>query len=176
MIDFIAIAAMILFLRIGQDTLFLAKIDAFNRNNKYYSMSINFVEAMYGITVIKIILDLMQRSVWYLLIFGLGSTLGGLLVSIIKRKLDKKLQGERKYFVRISLEDDIDRTELISILKERNYEFTLATREYLKGHSRLIIEGSLENRKRMLELKEILRGRKGKHVTIFRADEVYLLK
>ncbi|OQY32374.1 MAG: hypothetical protein B6241_11115 [Spirochaetaceae bacterium 4572_59] len=172
----VLIAIMILILRIGQDTLFLAKIDAFNRGNKIYSMSINFLEAMYGITVIKIILGLMQRNPWYVLVFGFGSMIGGLLVSGIKGKLDKRLQGQRKYFARISLENDIDRSELISILKEKNYEFTIARREYLNGNSKLIIEGSLDNRKRMLELKEILRGRPGKHVTIFRADEVYLLK
>jgi len=174
--EVVLIAIMILILRIGQDTLFLAKIDAFNRGNKIYSMSINFLEAMYGITVIKIILDLMQKSPWYVLVFGFGSMIGGILVSGIKGKLDRRLEGQRKYFARISLENDIDRSELISILKEKKYEFTIAKREYLNGHSKLIIEGSLDNRKRMLELKEILRGRQGKHVTIFRADEVYLLK
>ena len=52
----------------------------------------------------------------------------------------------------------------------------MASREYLNGRKKLIIEGSLDNRKRMLDLKEILRGRPGKHVTIFRADEIYFLK
>jgi hypothetical protein len=50
---FVLIGLAILGLRIGQDTLFLAKIDAFNRDSKAYSMAVNFVEAMYGITVIK---------------------------------------------------------------------------------------------------------------------------
>ncbi len=174
--EIILTAFMILILRIGQDTLFLAKIDAFNRNNKYYSMTINFLEAMYGITVIKIILDLMQKNPWYVLIFGAGSMLGGLLVSHIKVKLDKRLQGQRQYFVRISLDNDKDRSDLIQILKENEYEFTMANREYLNGRTKLIIEGSLENRKRMMDLKGILRGRPGKHVTIFRADEIYFLK
>ncbi|MCK5672230.1 MAG: hypothetical protein KAH95_02580, partial [Spirochaetales bacterium] len=61
MIDIIWTALLILLLRVGQDTLFLAKIDAFNRANKVYSMSVNFFEAMYTITVIKIVLDLMQK-------------------------------------------------------------------------------------------------------------------
>ena len=174
--EIILTALLILVLRIGQDTLFLAKIDAFNRNNKYYSMTINFLEAMYGITVIKIILDLMQKSPWYVLIFGAGSMLGGLLVSHIKIKLDRRLQGQRQYFVRISLDDDKDRSDLIRVLKENEYEFTMANREYLNGRTKLIIEGSLENRKRMIDLKNILRGRPGKHVTIFRADEIYFLK
>ncbi|MDC7236086.1 MAG: hypothetical protein PQJ58_22885 [Spirochaetales bacterium] len=170
------IAGMILLLRIGQDTLFLAKIDAFNRGNKYYSLSINFFEAMYGITVIKIILGLMQTNPFYVVIYGVGSILGGLLSSAIKKKLDKKLIGQRQYYARISLENDRDRSELIKTLSDNNFDFTMSTREYLNGKTRLIIEGSLENRSRMIELKDILRGRPGKHVTFLRADEIYLLE
>jgi uncharacterized membrane protein YqhA len=99
MIDIILTALLILILRIGQDTLFLAKIDAFNRGNKLYSMSINFFEAMYAITVIKIILDLMDKSIYYVLFFGLGSLLGGLVSSTIKTKLDNKLEGQRKLVI-----------------------------------------------------------------------------
>ncbi len=174
--EFILIALLILFLRIGQDTLFLAKIDAFNRSNKYYSGAINFVEAMYGITVIKIILDLMQSNLSYIVIYGMGSVLGGLLSGYIKGKLDKRLIGQRQYYARISLEDEIDRTELLNILVKENYDFTVSKREYINGKTKLIVEGSIENRSRMLKLKEILRGRPGKHVTFLRADEVYLLK
>ena len=176
MLDFFLIALMILLLRVGQDTLFLAKIDAFNRSNRYYSSAINFVEAMYGITVIKIILDLMQSHLSYILIYGTGSILGGLLSGTIKNKLDRKLIGQRQYFVRISLEDEIDRSELLKILVEENYDFTVSKREYINGKTKLIVEGSIENRSRMLQLKDILRGRQGKHVTFLRADEVYLLK
>ncbi|RDG32464.1 hypothetical protein DV872_07900 [Oceanispirochaeta sp. M1] len=167
---------MILLLRIGQDTLFLAKIDAFSRGNKYYSLSINFFEAMYGITVIKIILNLMQTNPMYVVIYGSGSILGGLLSSAIKKKLDKKLIGQRQYYARISLENDIDRSELIRTLSNHNYDFTMSTREYINGKTKLIIEGSIEDRSRMVELKEILRGRPGKHVTFLRADEIYLLE
>ncbi len=176
MISILLIGLAILVLRIGQDSLFLAKIDAFNRDNKYYSMAINFLEAMYGITVIKIILDLMDRSSIYVLIYGFGSILGGLISSAVKRKLDDRLEGQRKFFARISLEDDIDRSELIETLKERHFDFTMEIREYLDGTKRTVIQGSLENRKRMLELKDVLRGRQGKHVTIFRAEDVYLLR
>ncbi|MBF9016750.1 MULTISPECIES: hypothetical protein [unclassified Oceanispirochaeta] len=176
MLDTIRIAGMILLLRIGQDTLFLAKIDAFSRGNKYYSLSINFFEAMYGITVIKIILNLMQTNPMYVVIYGSGSILGGLLSSAIKKKLDKKLIGQRQYYARISLENDIDRSELIRTLSNHNYDFTMSTREYINGKTKLIIEGSIEDRSRMVELKEILRGRPGKHVTFLRADEIYLLE
>ncbi len=174
--EFLLIALLILVLRIGQDTLFLAKIDAFNRNNRYYASGINFLEAMYGITVIKIILDLMQRNLSYIVIYGTGSILGGLLSGYIKNRLDRRLIGQRQYYARISLEDEIDRTELLDLLVKEQFDFTVSRREYINGKTKLIVEGSIENRSRMLVLKEILRGRPGKHVTFLRADEVYLLK
>jgi hypothetical protein len=109
MLNIFLVIGLILLLRVGQDTLFLAKIDAFNRGNLYYSMGINFIEAIYGITVIKIILDLMDLSPFYVIAFGGGSLLGGLVIGSIKRKLDRKLMGQRRYFSRISLENDVDR-------------------------------------------------------------------
>ena len=175
MIHSFLIAGAILLLRIGQDMLFLTKIDAFSRNNKYYSMSINFVEAIYGITVLKLILDLMKLNYFYVFIFGMGSMLGGLVVYKIKQKVDYKLQGQRKYFARISLENDIDRTELIKTLAAHNFEFTVDVKAYINGKIKTIIQGSLDNRKRLQELKDILKGRPGKHVTILRADDIYLL-
>lgn len=176
MIDIVLTALLILLLRVGQDTLFLAKIDAFNRGNKIYSMSINFFEAMYTITVIKIILDLMQKSVYYVIFFGIGSLLGGLVSSAIKRKLDNKLQGQRKFYARISLDDDKDRSELIETLNRHNFEFTVDVKEYINGKTRTVIQGSIDNRQRMYELKEILRDRPGKFVTILRAEDVYMLR
>ncbi|MCK5675041.1 MAG: hypothetical protein KAH95_16795 [Spirochaetales bacterium] len=175
MIDIILTALLILLLRVGQDTLFLAKIDAFNRANKIYSMSVNFFEAMYTITVIKIVLDLMQKSVYFVLFFGLGSLLGGLVSSAIKGKLDNKLEGQRKFYARISLDDDKDRSELIKILIEHKFEFTVDKKEYINGKTRTVVQGSIQNRQRMYELKEILRGRPGKFVTILRAEDVYML-
>ncbi len=175
MFDIILTALLILLLRVGQDTLFLAKIDAFNRANKIYSMSVNFFEAMYTITVIKIVLDLMQKSVYFVLFFGLGSLLGGLVSSAIKRKLDNKLEGQRKFYARISLDDDKDRTELIKILIKHKFEFTVDKKEYINGKTRTVVQGSIQNRQRMYELKEILRGRPGKFVTILRAEDVYML-
>lgn len=176
MIDIVLTALLILLLRVGQDTLFLAKIDAFNRSNKVYSMSVNFFEAMYTITVIKIVLDLMQKNVYFVIFFGLGSLLGGLISSIIKGKLDNKLEGQRKFYARISLDDDKDRTELIKTLIHHKYEFTVDKKEYINGKIRTVIQGSIENRQRMYELKEILRGRPGKFVTILRAEDVYMLR
>lgn len=176
MLHSLLVAGAILLLRIGQDVLFLTKIDAFNRSNKYYTMSINFVEAMYGITVIKLILDLMKQNYFYVMVFGLGSMLGGLIVYEIKQKVDYKLKGQRKYFARISLENDVDRSELLQTLTDNNFEFTVDIKEYLNGKIKTIVQGSLDNRKRMQELKDILKGRPGKHVTILRADDVYLLK
>lgn len=173
---FVLTGLAILLLRVGQDTLFLAKIDAFNRGNKFYSMSINFVEAMYGITVIKIILGLMNTNPYYVVVYGAGSILGGLISSMVKGRLDDKLEGQRKFFVRISLDNDSDRSELIGIFRDRHFDFTMEVREYLDGSMRTVIQGSLDNRRRMHELKEILRGRPGKHVTIFRAEDVYLLR
>ena len=176
MFDIILTALLILLLRVGQDTLFLAKIDAFNRANKVYSMSVNFFEAMYTITVIKIVLDLMQKNVYFVIFFGLGSLLGGLVSSAIKGKLDNKLEGQRKFYARISLDDDKDRTELIDTLIHHKYEFTVDKKEYINGKTRTVIQGSIENRQRMYELKEILRGRPGKYITILRAEDVYMLR
>ena len=176
MIDIFLTALLILLLRVGQDTLFLAKIDAFNRGNRIYSMSINFFEAMYAITVIKIILDLMNKSIYYVVFFGLGSLLGGLVSSSIKRKLDNRLEGQRKFYARISLDDDKDRSELIETLNQHNFEFSVDKKEFINGKTRTVIQGSLYNRQRMHELKEILRGRPGKYVTILRAEDVYMLR
>ena len=138
-------------------------------------MSINFVEAIYGITVIKIVLDLMKQNYFYVFVFGLGSMIGGLIVYKIKQKVDYKLQGQRKYFARISLENDVDRSELIDTLIAHDFEFTVDVKKYINGKIKTIIQGSLDNRKRMQELKDILKGRPGKHVTILSADDVYLL-
>jgi len=175
MVDIILTALLILLLRIGMDTLFLAKIDAFNRGNKLYSMAINFFEAMYGITVIKIILDLMNKSVYFVIFFGLGSLIGALISSSIKKRIDNKLEGQRKFYARISLENDKDRSELIDLLIEHKFEFTFDVKEYITGKTKTVLQGSVDNRKRMYELKELLRGRTGKHVTILRAEDVYLI-
>jgi len=168
--------SLILILTAGKDLLFLAKIDAFSRSNKLYLTAVNFVEASYAIIAIKVVLDLMTGQPLYALVFGAGSVIGGLISSVIKGKLDKRLEGQKKFYARIALDDDIDRSELVKTLAARGYEFTLDTKEYITGKTRTVLQGSLENRKRMLELREVLRGRKNKHVVILRAEDVYLLR
>jgi hypothetical protein len=64
-------------------------------------------------------------------------------VDLLKKKLDKQLIGHRQYYARISLENDIDRSELIEILSEKEYEFTMSTRTYLNCNSKLKGGGNL---------------------------------
>jgi hypothetical protein len=167
---------LILALKIGQDVLFLGKIDAFNRSNKFYYLTISFIESAYAIFVIGYILNLMTSSVWYIFVYGFGAIFGSLISSIIKGHLDDKLEGQRKFFARITLEDHIDETDLIEELKKNDFDFAVEKREYISGESRTVIQGSLENRKRMNELKDILRGRKGKHLVIMRAEDVFIVR
>ena len=173
--EIILIGLIVLTARIVQDFLFLKKIDSFNRNDKVRSMIYNFIEAVYTITIFKIILNLMDSSYVYVALFGLGSTIGGLIISKLKARMDNKLEGQRKFYARITFAEEIDPNPLINELKERNFEFTVDSKTYLSGDRRTVIQGSLENRERMEELKDILRGRKGKHVTIFRAEDVYAI-
>ena len=167
---------LILVLRAGQDVLFLAKIDAFNRSNRLYSRIINFIEAMYGITVISIILGLMSTNMLYLLVYGLGSVLGGTISGMVKKKLDDKLEGQRKFFARITLEENIDEEDLVKELKTNNFEFMVQKQEYISGNFKTVIQGTLQNRQRMNQLKDILRGRPGKHLVILRAEDIYMIR
>jgi hypothetical protein len=166
---------LILILRAGQDVLFLAKIDAFNRANRLYSTIINFIEAMYGITVISIILGLMSKNIFYVVIYGLGSVLGGNISSLVKSRLDNKLEGQRKFFARITLEEHIDEADLVDELRKHEFEFMVEKQKYISGRYRTVIQGSLENRMRMNLLKDILRGRPGKHLVIMRAEDIYMI-
>jgi len=171
--EIILIGLVVLTARIVQDFLFLKKIDSFNRNDKVRSMIYNFIEAMYTITVLKIIIELIDQSYIYVVLFGLGSMIGGLIISKLKARMDNKLEGQRKFYARISIDEGLDPNPLLIELKERDFDFTVDHKSYINGKRRTVIQGSLENRKRMEELKEILRGKKGKHVTIFRAEDVY---
>lgn len=173
--EIILIGLIVLTARVIQDFLFLRKIDSFNRNDKVRSMIYNFVDAVYSISVLKVIIELMDQSYMYVILFGMGSIVGGLIISKIKTKMDNKLEGQRKFFARISIEEDLDTSSLLNILKDRDFDFTVDVKAYINGKRRTVIQGSLENRQRMEELKEILRGRKGKHVTIFRAEDVYAI-
>lgn len=168
--------ALILFLKVGQDVLFLGKIDAFQRGNKLYYRVISFIEAAYGITVLGFVISLMSTSFYYILVYGAGAVLGAIISSKIKSRLDHKLEGQRKFFARITLDDHIDETDLIQSLKDNDFEFVVEKQRYISGEMRTVIQGSLEDRQRMWQLKELLRGRKGKHVVIMRAEDVYMLR
>lgn len=165
----------ILLLKIGMDTLFLTKIDAYNRTNKLYYLTITFIESSFGIFGLKIVLDLVGGNQFYIFAFALGAVLAGLISSKIKAKMDDKLEGQRKFFARITLEDHIDEIELVDVLRNHSFDFTVESMKYISGASRTVIQGSLENRVRMRELKDILRGRKGKHLVIMRAEDIYYL-
>lgn len=167
---------LILSLKIGQDVLFLGKIDAFNRSNKVYYLTVSFIESAYAIMVLGYVLSLMSNSYFYVLVYGAGAILGGIISSKIKAKLDNRLEGQRKFFARITLDDHIDEEDLVEKLKENDFEFVVEKQKYISGNYRTVIQGSLEDRKRMWELKELLRGRKGKHVVIMRAEDVYMLR
>jgi hypothetical protein len=84
--------------------------------------------------------------------------------------MNVKIIGERKYYARISYTGNED---LIGILRENDFLFTLESKEFLDGNVRTIVEGSLENRARKELLKTFLKGRENKLVTIIPAREVY---
>ncbi len=170
MVIIIISALIVLIGRIMQDILFNLKIEMFNRGKKIGVFCINFFESMVAIYVIKLVIDLINQNIFLLGFLGIGSSLGGIIVIFLRQKMNKKLIGQRKYFVRISIQDS---DELLNILKERKFIFTVTKNKFLDGKTRTIIEGSLENRKRKEELKEILRGRENKLVTIIPAREVY---
>lgn len=163
---------LIIGLRIVQDILFLTKIDAFNRNNRLYSSLVNLVEATYGFIAIRFILQAMDTNYFLVIFVGIASMIGGLLSSIIKKKLDDKLEGQRKFFVRISLDDSKDRTEFFQELGDHNFDFAVEEIEYTSGAMRTVVSGSIKDRQRMWELKDILRGRPGKHLVILRAEDI----
>ncbi|MFW6225813.1 MAG: hypothetical protein ACOC3V_02490 [bacterium] len=167
---------LILFLKIGQDVLFLGKIDAFNRSNKVYYWIISFIEAAYAISVIGFVLALMQSSFLYILVYGAGAVLGAIISSKIKGRLDNKLEGQRKFFARITFDEHIDESDLLKVLEKNGFEFVVKKEKYISGNLRTVIEGSLVDREEMWKLKDLLRGRKGKHVVIMRAEDVYMLR
>ena len=171
--EVVLIGLIVLSLRIVQDVLFLAKIDAFNRSARVKILIFNFIEALYTISVFKVIIDLMDSSYFYAVIFALGSSIAGVIVSKVKSRLDDKLEGQRKFFARISIDRDEDTNELIQLLKERDFDFIVDDKRYITGVKRTVIQGSLENRERVWELKELLRGRPGKHLVILRAEDAY---
>jgi len=177
MIENIFLAAGIVIIgRVFLDVFFLMKMDSFYKNDKLRLFIFGFLESVYGVSILAIIIGLMQTSWIYSLLYGVGAILGIWLSNAIKRKLDDKLEGQRKFFIRITIDDNEDYEELIWLLAERHFDFTVTEKKYLSGAPRHVIEGSLADRNRLNEVREILRGRKGKHVTIFRAEEAYMMR
>jgi hypothetical protein len=162
--------------RIFLDVFFLGKMDAFYKNNKIRLIVFGFLESIYSIVVIKIVIDLMQIHWSLSLLYGFGAILGIFVSDFIKRRLDKKLEGQRKFFVRITIDERYDYHDLVWLLAEEHFDFTVQEKEYIDRSDRVVIEGSIKDRTQLDRLKEILRGRKGKHVTILRAEEVYMLR
>ncbi len=167
----IIISGLIVFFgRILQDLAFNFKIEMFNRGHKTGVFVINFFESIIGITVIAMVVKYIDRDPKLLLIFGIGSSIGGLLVIKIRDMMNVKIIGQRQYFARISYTGNED---LVDILQKNNFIFTVDTKEFLDGQVRTVIEGSLENRERKEFLKTLLKGRENKLVTIIPAREVY---
>lgn len=171
------LAAIVVILgRVLLDVFFLMKMDSFYKSAKIRLFIFGFLEALYSVGVLAIIIDLMKTNWLYSILYGLGAILGMWVSRHIKRRLDDKLEGQRKFFVRITIDENADYEELIWLLAERKFDFTVAEKRYLSGDARAVIEGSLDDRSRLNELRDILRGRKGKHVVIMRAEEAYMMR
>ena len=167
----IIISGLVVFFgRILQDLAFNFKIEMFNRGNRTGVFIINFFESIIGITIIAMVVKFIDKDPGLLVFLGLGSSIGGLIVIKLRDLMNVKIIGQRKYYARISFTGNED---LISVLKENRYIFTVETKEFLDGETRTIIEGSLENRARKELLKKLLKGRDNKLVTIIPAREVY---
>ena len=165
------ISGSIVFLgRILQDLAFNFKIEMFNRGKLSGVFGINFIESIIGMTVIAMVVKYIDKDPRLLLFLGLGSSVGGIIVIKIRDLMNKKLVGQRQYFARISFTGNED---LIEILRADGYILAVETKEFLDGTVRTIIEGSLENRARKERLKNHLKGRTDKLVTIIPATEVY---
>lgn len=162
--------------RIIMDILFLGKMDSFYKNAKLKMAIYGFAESVFAVLVLSIIIGLMDTNSLYAILYGVGAILGMRISSLIKSKLDDKLEGQRKFFVRITIDEHHDYDEIIWLLKESDFDFTVVEKKYISGETRVVMEGSVENRDRLNRIKEILRGRKGKHVVILRAEDVYLLR
>ncbi len=160
----------VFFGRILQDLVFNMKIEMFNRGTRLGVAGINFVESIIGMSIIAMVVKFISDDPRLLIFLGIGSSLGGLLVLMIRDRMNVKLIGQRQYYARISYTENND---LIDLLRKNEFIFTVEKREFLDGTIRTILEGSLENRARKEELKMYLRGRKNKYVTIIPAREVY---
>lgn len=162
--------------RILMDILFIGKMDAFYKSQHIKMMAYGFIESIYAILVLSIIINLIETNIVYSIIYGVGSLLGMRISRLIKAKLDDKLEGQRKFFVRITFDEHYDYDEVIDLLKQSEFDFMVHEHEYISGNNRIVMEGSVANRARLEKIKEILRGRKGKHLVILRAEDAYLIR
>jgi hypothetical protein len=174
--DVILTIVVILSLKTGMDVLFLAKIDAFNRSNRLYYVIVGFIETAFGIFGLSIVLQKVGLHFGYIFVYAFGAVIGGIISSRIKARLDDRLEGQRKFFARITLDEGTDPDDFISALKEAGFDLVIKEERFLSGAVRTVLQGGLDDRKRMWELKEILRGRTGKHLVILRAEDIYFLR
>ncbi|MBI9106805.1 MAG: hypothetical protein JEZ04_08665 [Spirochaetales bacterium] len=166
----LASGIIVLLMRILQDLVFNFKIEMFNRGKKAGVIGINFFESIIGMSVIALVVKYIDQDPRLLIFLGFGSSIGGLIVIKIRDKMNVKIIGQRQYYARISF---IGNEDLVEILRDNNFLFTVETKEFLDGQVRTIIEGSLENRARKEKLKTFLKDRENKIVTIIPAREVY---
>ena len=160
----------VFFGRILQDLAFNFKIEMFNRGKLAGVFGINFLESIIGMTVIAMVVSFIDEDPRLLIFLGLGSSIGGMIVIKIRNLMNKRLLGQRQYYARISY---LGNDDLVDILKNDGYIFTVEEREFTDGNKRMLLEGSLENRERKERLKKHLKGRPDQFVTIIPAREVY---
>jgi len=172
--NLLIIGTIVFFGRVVQDIFFLGKIDAFQKSKKPYMMAMNFLDAVYGILMLRYVIHYIDISVLFAVVFGLGSAIGGLLIIKLRDRLNKRLKGQRRFFIRISSPKKM--LDLISLLKKEKYQFSIDRKKYTDGKVMTVLEGGVDTVVRKDRIKELLRGRMDKHVVIVRAEEVYYLR
>jgi len=173
--QFIFTAVLVFFLKIGIDILGYFKNDAFNKGNKIYFILTNLTEALYWVLLYKTIIEAINKDWIFLIIFGVGAILSAFLQTHFKMKLDDKIHGQRKFFARITIVDDNRVDEIVDALSEHRFELAITKNQvYTTGRMHTVITGSLEDRKRMNELKDVLRNKTGFHVVIMRAEDIFM--
>lgn len=160
----------------GIDVVVYFKTDAFNSGNRLYFVAMHLAEAMYWVLLYKIILGAINENYGYLAVFGAGAIFSAFLQTRLKQKLDDKIKGQRKFFARITITDNSIKDAIIETLSAQGFELAVTENQpYTTGVTHTVISGSLENRKRMNELKNILRDKPGLHLVIIRAEDIYFV-
>ncbi len=173
---FITTAILVFCLKLGIDILQYFKNEAFTKSNKILFITMHLAEAMYWVLLYKIILEAIKESYIFLPIFGLGAFLSAFVQTHLKTKFDDKIHGQRKFFVRITIIEPEMLDPIVTELTVNGYELALTEKQlYTNGKTHTVITGSLENRKQMNEIKNILRNKKGFHVVFLRAEDIYVM-